>query len=177
MTEDTTTRTAFAHSAWATLRLLEACEGLSLEHLGAAVPGAYGSILETLRHLVGGEAFYLCVLDDDAPPPPDASAMSIAELRQVAAATGAGWDEYLSREPNLAQVRREVDDDDGFTRDAGVAFRLVQELHHASEHRTQVCTGLSTLGFAAPKLDAYSYGVELGVVREWMPGEEPNHQS
>jgi len=44
---------AFAHHVWATLRLIDGCE-LSPEQLEAAVPGTYGSILETMRHLVGG---------------------------------------------------------------------------------------------------------------------------
>lgn len=169
---DVVIQTAFAHSSWATLRVLEACRGLTAEQIETPVAGGYGSILETLRHLVGGEAFSLCVLDDDAAPPPETDAMSIEQLREVAMATGAGWQEYLAKGPNPAQVRREVDEGDGFTRDAGIAFRLVQELQHASEHRTQVCTGLTVLGIAPPKVDVYTYGVGLGLVREWMPGDK-----
>ena len=65
-----------------------------------------------------------------------------------------------------------MDDEDGFTRDATVAIRLVQQLHHSNEHRTQVCTALGILGIEPPKLDAFTYGVETETVREWMPGEE-----
>ena len=46
---------AFAHSG-GYRRLLEACERLSAEQLEAR-PGTYGSIIETLRHLVADEAF------------------------------------------------------------------------------------------------------------------------
>jgi len=45
---------AFAHHVWATLRLVDACVPLSPQQLGTAVPGTYGSILETFRHIVGG---------------------------------------------------------------------------------------------------------------------------
>src|SRR3990172_5379360 len=50
---------AFAHHAWATLRLIDACLALSAEQLGTAVPGTYGSLLQTGRHLVGADSWYL----------------------------------------------------------------------------------------------------------------------
>jgi uncharacterized damage-inducible protein DinB len=40
---------AFAHHAWATTRLIDACLRLTPEQLATGVPGTYGSILETLR--------------------------------------------------------------------------------------------------------------------------------
>ena len=55
-------RDPFAHHVWATLRLLDTCIGLSPEQLGTVVPGTYGSILETMRHLVGGDSSYLFAL-------------------------------------------------------------------------------------------------------------------
>ena len=47
---------AFAHDVWATQRLIEACLELSPEQLETDVPGTYGSILDTMRHLVGADA-------------------------------------------------------------------------------------------------------------------------
>ena len=44
---------AFAHHTWATGRLIEACQALSPEQLDSTVPGTYGSIIATMRHLVG----------------------------------------------------------------------------------------------------------------------------
>ena len=43
---------AVAHHVWATERLIDACAALTPEQLDDAGPGTYGSILETLRHLV-----------------------------------------------------------------------------------------------------------------------------
>ena len=51
---------AFAHHVWATLRLVDACLALSAEQLGTTVPGTYGSILETQRHLVGADSWKTC---------------------------------------------------------------------------------------------------------------------
>ena len=50
---------AFAHHVWATLRLIDACLALSDAQLATAVPGTYGSILQTMRHLVGADSFDL----------------------------------------------------------------------------------------------------------------------
>jgi uncharacterized damage-inducible protein DinB len=57
---------AFAHHVWATLRLVDACLALGPEQLGTAVPGTYGSILETMRHLIGGDSWYLDITGDQA---------------------------------------------------------------------------------------------------------------
>ena len=56
---------AFPHHVWATQRLIDRCIELSPEQLEAAVPGTYGSILETMRHLVGADTYYLAHLTGD----------------------------------------------------------------------------------------------------------------
>lgn len=53
---------AFGHHVWASVRLLDACADLDDAQLAMAVPGTYGSIIDTLRHLVSGDVFYLDVL-------------------------------------------------------------------------------------------------------------------
>lgn len=57
----------FVHHVRATHRLLDACVALSPEQLEIAVPGTYGSILATARHLVGGDSLYLFWLTVTAP--------------------------------------------------------------------------------------------------------------
>ena len=53
---------AFGHHVWATLTLLDACSALTPEQLESTVPGTYGSIISTLRHLVGADTSYLELL-------------------------------------------------------------------------------------------------------------------
>jgi uncharacterized damage-inducible protein DinB len=43
------------HKTWATLRLIEFCQGVAPEHLDASVPGTYGSVRDTLRHLLAAD--------------------------------------------------------------------------------------------------------------------------
>ncbi|MEO7912945.1 MAG: hypothetical protein ABIV47_25130, partial [Roseiflexaceae bacterium] len=40
------------HNAWATTQLLEFCRGLDEQTLNATVPGTYGTIIATLRHII-----------------------------------------------------------------------------------------------------------------------------
>src|SRR5687768_545812 len=47
------------HNAWATAQVLAFCRGLDGPTLDATVPGTYGTIIETLRHLIDAEASYL----------------------------------------------------------------------------------------------------------------------
>jgi DinB family len=45
----------FKFNLWANLRLLDACEQLSDAKLDATTKGVYGSVRETLMHLVSSE--------------------------------------------------------------------------------------------------------------------------
>ena len=49
----------FKFNLWANLRLLEACADLEIVELNAALPGTFGSIGETLVHLVAAEERYV----------------------------------------------------------------------------------------------------------------------
>ena len=74
---------AFRHHVWATIRVLDACAGLDAAQLTTTVPGTYGSILDTLRHIVGGDVFYLDVLRGGEPEPFDEGSSDIPTLRAV----------------------------------------------------------------------------------------------
>jgi len=77
---------AFAHHIWATLRLIDACLVLSDEQLATNVPGTYGSILDTMRRVVGADASYLLVLSGERTPElgeEDEAALTLPEMRAV----------------------------------------------------------------------------------------------
>jgi uncharacterized damage-inducible protein DinB len=40
------------HNAWATTQILEFCRELDEQTLHTAVPGTYGTIIATLRHII-----------------------------------------------------------------------------------------------------------------------------
>jgi uncharacterized damage-inducible protein DinB len=159
---------AFAHHTWATLRLIDACLALSAEQLGTTVPGTYGSILETLRHVVGADASYLFVTTGGARPPIEESEMRLAELRSTMVEHGAAWSDLLAQNPDLdATIVRHRDD--GSESHAPMSIRLAQALHHGTDHRSQICTALTTLGIEPPEIDVWAFGAEDGRAFETTP--------
>ena len=64
-----TLTTLFHHNLWANLRLLELCAALSSEQLDATISGAYGTIRDTLEHIIQGETFYPTLLTGSHPQP------------------------------------------------------------------------------------------------------------
>ena len=160
---------AFAHHVWATLRLVDACLALSPEQLGSAAPGTYGSILETLRHLVGGDSGYLFVTSGERTLLIDEDHMGLPELRAAMERNGAGWSRLLEGDLDPDAVLKEVDDDDGYQRDAPLGIRLAQALHHGTDHRSQICTALTTLGLEPPAIDVWDFGVQDGRIVEVLP--------
>ncbi|MGH2611148.1 MAG: DinB family protein [Tepidiformaceae bacterium] len=159
---------AFTHHAWATVRLIEACGALTFEQLAIAPPATFGSILDTLRHIVRGDTFFLRMLKGRPDTQVDTSGWDLRQLRAAIESNAAEWSALLRENPDPDAVVRDVDDE-GWVRDAPVGMRLAQALHHAGDHRSQVCTALTTLGIDPPSISAMDYGLETGQVAEVYP--------
>ena len=144
---------AFAHHVWATIRLLDACADLDDAQLATTVPGTYGSILGTLRHLVDGDVFYLDVLRGGEPESFDANA-SIPTLRAVMEAHDQVWQDLVARDLDAGTDVVEYEDG-GYETHAPLGIRLAQALYHGTDHRSQVCTALTALGIEPPAIEAW----------------------
>jgi uncharacterized damage-inducible protein DinB len=151
---------AFAHHVWATRRVIDACEPLAPEQLEATAPGTYGSIIGTLRHLVGADSSYLFRLSGERfaqIEDEEEERMGLAELRAAMELNGTRWQEVLAEEidpDELILVRQ----DDGAEFGAPKGVRIAQVIHHGTDHRSQVCTILTTLGIEPPAIDVWDYG-------------------
>ena len=156
-------RDAFAHHVWASLRLMDACLELTPEQLQTNVPGTYGSILDTTRHIVGADASYLFVVGGGAFPRIDEDSMSMQELRAQMETHAAAWSQILDADPDptTALTRHR---DDGSSTEAPVGIRLAQAVHHGTDHRSQICTALTSLGIEPPYIDAWDFGEQAGTV-------------
>ena len=159
---------AFAHHVWATLRLIDSCLALDPAQLETTVPGTYGSIIETMRHTVGADANYLFVISGGHTPVIDEDHMDLGELRAAMEGHGAAWSAILSDGPDPDAVL-ERHRDDGSQTDAPVSIRLAQALHHGTDHRSQICTALTTLGVEPPFIDVWDFGLVDGRVVEFPP--------
>jgi uncharacterized damage-inducible protein DinB len=159
---------AFAHHVWATLRLVDTCLPLSSEQLGTPVLGTYGSILETVRHLVGADSSYLYSITGGGTAVIDEDHMALPELRAAMEGHGAAWSSVLGPglDPDAVVVRHR---DDGSETHAPMAIRLAQALHHGTDHRSQICTVLTTLGVEPPAIDLWDFGELEGRVVEIPP--------
>ncbi len=161
---------AFAHHVWATSRLIDTCLDLSVEKLETSVPGTRGPMLETLRHIVLNDTFDLFVLSGDgAFDIDDDEDMTLSEARATMERNGAGWAAYISRALDPDEVVHEVDTSDGFQRWAPVGFRLAGALDHGTDHRSQICTALTSLGVEPPRIDVFDFGSATGRIVEKMP--------
>ena len=147
---------AFGHHVWASIRVLDACADLDDAQLATTVPGTYGSILDTLRHLVDGDVFYLNVLLGGEPKPFDREASDIPTLRAVMLAHDAAWQGLIAGELDPTRVVVEYEDT-GYETHAPLGIRLAQALYHGTDHRSQLCTALTSLGIEPPPIEVWDY--------------------
>jgi uncharacterized damage-inducible protein DinB len=147
---------AFAHHVWATKRVLDECAKLSPEQLETTVPGTYGSILDTVRHIVGSDAWYRFRLSRETTARIDEDHMSVAELRAAFDDAGEEWSKLLAdnTDPDALVEGR---NDDGGVVYSPTSIRIAQVLHHGTDHRSQICTALTTLGIEPPQIDVWDF--------------------
>lgn len=158
------------HNAWATANLLAFCRDIDEKTLDATVPGTYGTIIETLRHMVDSEASYVYRLTGAWPDHPwwDDYAVGLDVLAERAALLGTTLENFLAGEWDSERIG-EGRGGDGSVFNVRAGIFLTQLLHHGSEHRAHVCTILGALGYEPPDVSAWGYAQESG--REWLKTE------
>jgi uncharacterized damage-inducible protein DinB len=159
---DTTLVELFRHNQWANLRLLAACSGLSEEQLDASAAGTYGHIADTLVHILAAEERYVTQLTGNAPERPlreSAGFPGFGELEARAQASGDALIKIAERDP-FAEVLHGSYQEEPYSIRAVVP--LVQAIHHATKHRTQVLTILSQQGIEPPDLSGWAFGDAMG---------------
>ena len=158
-TTDTLT-TLFNHNLWANLRLLERCADLTSEQLAASIPGARGSIRDTLEHIATAEQSYFSRISTGQPyrRPEDALPMAISDMIDAIRTTGEGLIEWAGKVQAGDTV---MIDWDGTPREVPKTIILTQVITHAAEHRVQVKAILTDLGIEPLDLQSWAYFDEL----------------
>jgi uncharacterized damage-inducible protein DinB len=167
----------YRYNTWATLRLIEHCRGLADEHLDATIPGTFGTIRETLRHLVNSEEGYYSTLtrarfrtrEEGAAfgltePRRGGSAVSLDELAGRIQRLGPLW-EALAQDADLPA--REVTTSDGYYMPAWIP--MAQAVHHGNDHRSHIMSILGARGLDVPEpngLDVWGYAESEGLMKE-----------
>ena len=163
---DTSVLTAFfAHNTWANLKLLNFCERLSDEQLDASAIGGYGTIRDTLVHIIGAEVSYVERVNGKLPaaPPPNDQFPGFAVLKDVARWAG---DELLqlavsAREDTAVRQRppRHI-------YQYRLASLMVQAITHSTEHRTQIAAIITQLGMEPPDMSGWQYMEDIGELQD-----------
>jgi uncharacterized damage-inducible protein DinB len=147
----------FRHNAWANQRLFDACEGLNDAQLDATTFGTYGTIRDTLLHIVGAQERYLAALAETGPitvirernPFP-----GLAELREAARTSSNALVELATLAQSGATVTTTWR---GKDHTLPVWLLFVQAVNHATEHRAQIAAILTHQGVEPPSMDGWTY--------------------
>jgi uncharacterized damage-inducible protein DinB len=147
----------FEHNNWANHKIIQACSALTGAQLDAEPQSAtQGSIRSTLFHLVTAQQGYLRLLTlpledrlDPVPPPP------FAEVQAFASQSG---DALLALARDEASIlgKGQLRTRDGFFVEPWVL--MVQIINHATEHREQIKSMLTSLGVTPPDIDGWDFG-------------------
>ena len=153
----------FRHNSWATATLLDFCRGVDDATLHATVPGTYGTLIDTLAHLIRSESSYFFRLAGALPgyPWPEGDAPTLELLAGRATTLAEGWEWFLAGEID-AEATHEGRGDGGTVYEYAAGVFLAQALHHANEHRAHVCTILGARGHEPPEVSAWAYAFATG---------------
>jgi uncharacterized damage-inducible protein DinB len=145
----------FDHAGWATHLLLEHCLGLGEAALAATAPGTYGTVHETLTHLVDAHCDYVGRMTGDE----EVLLQGAAEpdvLRECLGRGRARWRAYLEASPDHERMVPMGG------RPAPAWLVTMQAVHHANDHLAHVGTILGANGLPAPDADVWAYGTTPG---------------
>ncbi len=166
----------YRHKTWATLRLIEYCQGLDDKHLDATIPGTYGTIRNTLRHLVEADEGYFSILTRERfvtraeaagfvlPDPFPDGPVPLDELAKRIRRLGPRW-EVLIQDADLPG--RDVTSTDGWRVPGAVA--MAQAINHADDHRSHIMSIVGARGLEVPEpngLDLWGYAEATGQMQE-----------
>ena len=155
---DAVLRRAFGHHIWATSKMLERCVEMTSDQLGLTAPGTFGSILDTLDHLVSSDRSYLSRLQGHGRQPP-LNAGAIGPLLEHFSRSAEGWLAYLDSQPDFGAL---IPLRTGGEAPAWVV--VMQAVHHGNDHRTHVGTALMHNGLDTPDLDPWEYALAVGAL-------------
>ena len=155
---------AFQHHLWATEKLIEHLRGLPQEALETGGAGVYGEVLATLSHMMGADGRYLTYLEGNSPPPGHDTTRALDVLAEELREHAVRWRMALANVDQLDITLAPRGERPEMPHATNLLF--AQALHHGTDHRTQICTVLSSNGFESPDLDVWQYWRERRMAGE-----------
>jgi uncharacterized damage-inducible protein DinB len=154
----------YLHNNWANKTIIETCSALTDEQLGAdPVTGTYGTIADTIHHLVRAQGRYAWRLTGDESftswAPDEIPGLDV--LAKQVDTSGEALIKLAKGADSLKPFQTEFDGD-RYSVDPSVI--LIQVINHATEHRAHIMTAMTTLGIEPPELDGWNYGDYSGLM-------------
>ncbi|MDQ6694125.1 MAG: hypothetical protein M3014_06850 [Chloroflexota bacterium] len=158
----------FRHNTWANVTLLTACEGLSAEQLDATLRGTFGSVRDTLLHIVGSEVSYVERVTGALPGEPhkEGEMPGIETLKNDVRWAG---EELLKLALNAGPEEMVTQLRHGRKRFYKLTGLLTQAINHSTEHRSHVATILTQQGIKPPDMSGWTYMAQTGQLEETSP--------
>lgn len=146
----------FRYNNWANAQIIAACQKLTAEQLATTAPGTYGTIRDTLAHIIRAEASYVGRMTGDRPQPPFKweDQPALADISIYAGQVAGALLDAVQRIPSTSIVHEEAN---GLFIDYQARLLFLQVVNHGIEHRTNITTILSGLGLQAPTVDGWGY--------------------
>jgi uncharacterized damage-inducible protein DinB len=163
--------TLFAHNTWANLKLLDFCAGLSDAQLDATAIGCFGSIRDTLQHIVSAEVSYVERVNGKLPSsllPPN-QFPGFEALKDAARWAG---DELLLLAISARTDTRVRQRPPRRIFEYTLASLIAQALSHSTEHRTQISAIITQLTMEPPDMSGWTYMDETGDLQEFEAAAE-----
>lgn len=147
----------YRHHRWANLALIDALAALPTDVLPLCSPGTYGTIHQTLAHLVEGEERYLATLKGAGTIVARQLVVELPALAVLREAARRQADELVALSGHVGEEATVTGTYNGRPFDMPALVPLLQAYHHGSEHRTNITTTLAAHGHQAPALDVWTY--------------------
>jgi uncharacterized damage-inducible protein DinB len=145
----------FEHNNWANDQIVQVCLSLTDEQLDAEPQSATkGSIRRTLLHLVSSQLSYLKTLTLPLEGRSTSTTVEFAGLLESVRQSGEGLLALARGEQK--PLKSQLQTRDGYLVEPWVL--MVQIINHATEHREQIKSMLSSLGVTPPEIDGWDYG-------------------
>jgi uncharacterized damage-inducible protein DinB len=149
------------YNRWANLHLIDACRELTSDQLASSAPGTYGSIYDTLVHLIQAEARYYKRLSGTRLDPPFAweDKPPLSAIRSYAERVSSALVETAEKMQITDSFQRDWEDPEweGLSARYKSVSMLIQVVNHGVEHRTNITTILAQQGIQTPDLDGWEY--------------------
>ncbi len=144
------------YNNWANQQVLAACQKLDDAQLAASAPGTYGTIRDTLEHIIRAEAGYLRLLTGNrlAPPFRWEDKPGVSDMTAYAVQVGDALIEAVQRVQPTEIVSQEWE---GKIEKYQAVGLFIQIINHGIEHRTNITTIMVQAQLTPPEVDGWSY--------------------